>query len=130
VIDLLCKIFANNENHDALIPLAFAGLSAIKHPGFRQEREWSLVKAIPTIFTNGDSGVKFREGRGGIVPYVHAEVYARRGEFSPDAITIGPNDDAAAAKSALESFLATKGLFGFLIRERVKISSSKTPYRP
>ncbi|MEO7029139.1 MAG: hypothetical protein ABI147_07020 [Acidobacteriaceae bacterium] len=82
------------------------------------------------MFTNGRSGVKFREGTGGIVPYVHAEAYAKGGEFIPDAITIGPNDDAAAAKTALESFLATKGLFGFLKGDRVKISSSKTPYRP
>ncbi|MEO7029140.1 MAG: hypothetical protein ABI147_07025 [Acidobacteriaceae bacterium] len=34
VIDILCEISPNNKNSDALIPLAFAGLSAIKHSGF------------------------------------------------------------------------------------------------
>lgn len=129
VIRLLCRMTTEDENHDARIPLVFAGLSAIKHSGFRQEKEWRLVKTILTAFTGASSGMAFREGRGGIVPYIRAELYAQK-MFKPDEITIGPNEDIDAAESALEAFLGSQGLFGLFIEESVKITKSNIPYRP
>ena len=97
------------------------------------------VKAIATAFVDQSEEVNFRQGRGGIVPFLVAKLYqsrvaklfqSRRVGFRPVSITIGPNTDPQAAKSALEMFLAKKELFGFLNSNLVKIKVSETPLRP
>jgi hypothetical protein len=134
VISLLTKIIVNGEDDQRLVSMAFAGafagLASIKHPGFRSEKEWRLVKAIVTAFVDQSEKVNFRQGRGGIVPFLVAKLHqSRRVGFRPVSITIGPNTDPQAAKSALEMFLAKKQLFGFLTNS-VKIKVSETPLRP
>jgi hypothetical protein len=130
VISSLMKLSAVSEgNEQRMISGIFAGLASIKHPGFRSEKEWRLVKAIQTAFVNKEEKVNFRHGRGGIVPFLVAELHQSRSVgFRPASITIGPNTDPKAARSALEMFLAKKQLFGFF-KNPVKIKVSETPLR-
>ena len=139
VISLLTKMLVNGEDDQRQLSMVFTGLASIKHPGFRSEKEWRLVKAIATAFVDQSEEVNFRQGRGGIVPFLVAKLYqsrvaklfqSRRVGFRPVSITIGPNTDPQAAKSALEMFLAKKELFGFLNSNLVKIKVSETPLRP
>jgi hypothetical protein len=131
VISTLIRLSeVRGEDEQKLISRVFAGLASIKHPGFRSEKEWRLVKAIPTAFMDQNEKVNFRQGRGGIVPFFIAKLHqSRRVGFHPVSITIGPNTDPQVAKSALEMFLAKKQLFGFLTN-LVKIRVSETPLRP
>jgi hypothetical protein len=129
VISALVRMGADGEDDETLISNAFAGLASIKHPGFRSEKEWRLVKAIPPMFAGQSEKVNFRQGRGGLVPYLVARLHqSRHVGFRPASITIGPNTDPQAAKLALQMFLAKKQQFGFLNRA-VDIKVSETPLR-
>jgi len=89
------------------------------------------VKASGTAFVDHSEKVSFRQGRGGIVPFLVANLHqSPRVGFRPVSITIGPNTDPQAAKLALEMFLAKKQMFGFLKLNIVKIKVSETPLRP
>lgn len=126
VISVLIRLKVSGEDDERLISMVFAGLASIKHPGFRSEKEWRLVKAIPGAILGGAEEVGFRQGRGGIVPFLVAKLHQSRGVgFRPASITIGPNIDPRAA---LETFLVKKRLRG-LWTNLVEIKISETPLR-
>jgi hypothetical protein len=130
LLEMLIRIFSDrNGSNDELTKLVIAGFAAIKHPGFKQEKEWRLVKGS-VIAVQSTTEVSFREGRNGVVPYMSAPLFLEKGKFVPDSITLGPNDDPDAAETAAHSLLASKGLLGLFTRSRTKVISSKTPYRP
>jgi hypothetical protein len=91
--------------------------SYFKHPSFEEEREHRIVVAV-------DTGVKFREGRTSVIPYI--ELNAPRKLIRK--IVVGPNADQALAKRALEAFL-DKGCDLDPIFSGLEIEVSKTPYR-
>jgi hypothetical protein len=132
IISMLVRLEVHEaDNYDErLISMVFAGLASIKHPSFRSEKEWRLVKVIQTGFMDKDEKVNFRQGRGGIVPFLIAELHQSRGVgFRPVSITIGPNANPQAAKSALDLFLEKNGLLN-IFKCFVKINVSETPLRP
>ena len=130
LLEMVIRISRNESGgNDELTKLVLAGFAAFKHSGFKQEKEWRLVKAIPIPFQLG-ADVHFRDGRNGVVPFITAPLLLEKGKFVPDSITLGPNDDLIAAEIAAHSLLASKGLYGFMTKSRTKLISSKTPYRP
>jgi len=99
----------------------------MKHEGFREEKEWRLVKtdwAFSPI-----NGIDFRKGRNGLVPYLKSPLQSEENQLVPKAIHIGPNQDMDAAVSAMQTFLSSRGLNN-LFMSKVPVIASKTPYRP
>jgi hypothetical protein len=131
VIDVLLEAIGediSNEQSEELVSKALTAAAAIKHPGFEREAEWRLVKTVP-VGLGSSKDVRFRQGRNGIVPYVEAQLTLTDRIFRPTAIHVGPNEDMASARIALNTFLDSRGWGGFL-GPKVEIEFSKTPYRP
>jgi hypothetical protein len=127
VIDVLCD--QEQRDDQELLEKALVATAAIKHPGFRQEAEWRLVKPIGV--GNGQmTGTKFRQGRNGIVPYLEAPMVPDKRQLIPNAIHLGPSDDTEAAQLAVFTLLDFHGLMPSLGERRVNVQPSKTPYRP
>jgi hypothetical protein len=116
------------EEDMAKLSKALAAAVAMKHPGFRQEAEWRLVKTIGLGMGLSNEAL-FREGRNGVVPYLEAPLSVEP-LLIPEAITIGPNTDMDSAAIGLYTLLDSKGLFPILGHKKVKITPSRTPYRP
>jgi hypothetical protein len=115
------------EEDMAKLSKALAAAVAMKHPGFRQESEWRLVKTV-AIGMGLSKEVLFRQGRNGVVPYLEAPLSAEP-PLLPEAITIGPNTDMESASISLNTLLDSNGLFPILGHRRVKVAPSSTPYR-
>ena len=79
-------------------------MSALKHRGFEEEREWRLVSQYPD---EALYGVAFRPGRFGVTP--HFELPLAMNGDDPrqiDEIVIGPTPNRLAARAALDVLLA------------------------
>ncbi len=90
-------------------------LAQIKHPAFREEREWRLV-LVPEP---GEPNLKFRASRIGATPYVELP-------FPQSAIKeifIAPGEHALVRKSGLAELLLAKGHY------QVPIRASESPLR-
>ena len=131
VIEVLLEAIGGSvtsEQSEEFVSKALTAAAAIKHSGFKHEAEWRLVKTVP-IGYGASKNVEFRQGRNGIVPYVEAQLTLIEGRFRPAAIHIGPNEDMASAKIALDTLLDSRGWNG-LLAPKVEVERSKTPYRP
>ncbi len=131
VIEVLLEAVNENtsdEHANELVSKALTAAAALKHSGFEKESEWRLVKTLPVGF-GSSKGVKFRQGRNGIVPYIDAQLALMEGRFIPTAIHVGPNEDMEAAKIALDTLLDSRG-WRDVLSPKVEVDYSKTPYRP
>ena len=86
-------------------------MSALKHKGFEEEKEWRLVSQYPE---EALYGVSFRSGRFGITPYF---------ELPIDEIIIGPTSNRTVSRAALDILLSKSEM----VVGRIKISN--TPLR-
>jgi hypothetical protein len=123
----------NFENDNQVSAEIVSALASIKHSGFSSEKEWRLVttwsRPLADIERRPFPGF-FREGRGGIIPYMIAKLQQGPNQsFRPSSITIGPNSDSEAARLALQTFLISKGLSAIEWQDRIKINVSDTPFR-
>ena len=106
----------NLEFLSGLIMLA----TVLKHPSFKEEREWRLVlrgRVEP------EPRVSYREGRSGIVPYMPLRIRRNDGSLRIDEIVVGPNPHIELAKQAVISFLRASGVTHDGVR------TSIVPYR-
>lgn len=85
-------------------------LSAVlKHPSFREEREWRLVCTLPT--DQGDRSVEYRVGEGALVPYRRVRlVRDEREPLSLARVVIGPTPILAQARASMAAYLAREGV--------------------
>lgn len=92
--------------------LLYRGLRAVlKHPSFREEKEWRIVSLDPTSII---SGLKYRTIKNCIVPYYNLKF---RGESLPiNEIVIGPTLNPEASEYGLRQFLLSAGQTHIQIR--------------
>jgi hypothetical protein len=126
-IDAYCTAPVEADERTSVLTKALVVASAIKHDGFVMEGEWRLVKPLPIGLQKAT--VYFRPGRNGIVPYMKAPLCPAGAEYLPGEIYIGPNADMPAAKTALMTYLNHRLEKG-PVTGPVRVTSSKTPYRP
>lgn len=103
-------------------------MSALKHSGFQEEKEWRLVSQYPD---DALYGVSFRPGRFGVTPYFELPLIVKKdsGRIDKrstcwiDEIVIGPTANSAASRKAIDSLLLKT-------KTQVRlIKSSRTPLR-
>ena len=95
---------------------------ALKHPAFSSEREVRLhVYRLP----NATSGLLFRPGAMGIVPYVNIDLKNPGGDEITciREVVIGPQPNALESQRSVKQFLTHKGL------PNVEVRLSKVPLR-
>jgi hypothetical protein len=78
-------------------------MSALKHGGFEEEREWRLVSQYPE---EGLYGVSFRSGRFGVTPYFELPLAPGDGPRQVDEVVIGPTSNRTASLAALSLLLS------------------------
>jgi hypothetical protein len=95
-------------------------MSALKHKGFEEEKEWRLVSQYPE---EALYGVSFRSGRFGITPYFELPMAKGDGPRQIDEIIIGPTSNRTVSRAALDILLSKSEM----VVGRIKISN--TPLR-
>lgn len=78
-------------------------MSALKHRGFEEGKEWRLVSQYPD---EALYGVSFRPGRFGVTPYFELPLDSKKGPRRIEEIIIGPTSNRAAARAAVELLLS------------------------
>ena len=77
-------------------------MSALKHRGFEEEKEWRLVSQYPDEV---NYGLSFRPGRFGVTPYFELPLSTTDHRRWIDEITIGPTSNRVASRAALSLLL-------------------------
>jgi hypothetical protein len=106
-------VVAVNEVAEYALP----ELCRIKHPSFKQEKEWRLVYVVWNDTAPGIT--KFRPSTIGVVPYVEVPL-------PPDAIreiVLGPGDRPSTLKDSVYAMLVALHRYG------IEIRMSESPYR-
>jgi hypothetical protein len=111
------KAFADRYNWGLALALL---MSALKHSGFEEEREWRLVSQYPD---DALYGVSFRPGRFGVTPYFELPLSIDDRPRHIDEIIIGPTSNKAASRSALDLLLSKNDTTAGLVK------ASRTPLR-
>jgi hypothetical protein len=117
--DVPSRIKAFFERYQWNLALALV-MSALKHNGFEEEREWRLVSQYPE---DALYGVSFRSGRFGVTPYFELPLDTKENPRQIDEITIGPTPNRAAARTALDMLLSKNEMTAACIK------LSRTPLR-
>jgi Protein of unknown function (DUF2971) len=95
-------------------------VGALKHSGFKEEKEWRLISQYPNDLSDK---LSFRSGRFGVTPFFKLPIDFGDGQRRIETITIGPSSNRTAARTALDLLL-----FRYDTEvETVKLSS--TPFR-
>jgi hypothetical protein len=127
VVDAICQ--SPGEPNMEVMNKILITAAALKHPGFAREAEWRLIKPLTlAAYESGD--IQFREGRLGLVPYLDAPLVRNGAKLVPKAIHIGPNGDAPAVESSVNTLLYARGLNRRFASPEVNVVPSSTPYRP
>lgn len=91
----------------------------LKHPAFREEREWRL-----TLPENFATETHHRPGQSMLIPYCHIPLTSTTNKLNCiREIVIGPGPHPELSEKSLQSLLKTIGL------DRVQIRQSQVPYR-
>lgn len=95
--------------------------SVIKHPSFKEEREWRIISKYYPKYTIPQ--IKFREGASMLVPYFEIDIDPNKVEtLLFDQVYLGPSQHNELSHSALSNFLSNKAVCNQTI-------SSGIPYR-
>ncbi|WP_210396224.1 DUF2971 domain-containing protein [Motiliproteus sediminis] len=94
----------------------------LKHPAFAEEAEWRLVTSIAA--EGSHPGLKFREGRSMLVPYVELQLAGPGQPLPLDQVYLGPTPHAALSMQSLGLYLQRRG-----IEPPAGILYCKIPYR-
>jgi hypothetical protein len=93
----------------------------LKHPGFREEKEWRLFKLAPK--KNNPGAVRFRITPIGLVPY--DEIDFRKDDRSNciSEVVIGPTQEPSLSSDSISQLLRQNGY------ENVRVRVSEIPFR-
>lgn len=80
----------------------------LKHPSFREEREWRIVS--PVIPNNVESPILFREGHAMLVPYIEFDISQGEAPIAMDHLFLGPTANINISMNSLKMFLEKNGI--------------------
>jgi hypothetical protein len=80
----------------------------LKHPSFREEREWRIVS--PVIANNVESPILFREGHAMLVPYIEFDISQGDEPIAMDHLFLGPTANINISMNSLKMFLEKNGI--------------------
>jgi hypothetical protein len=81
----------------------------LKHPSFREEKEWRIVSPVYTDYSN--SPVLFREANAMLVPYMEFDLQLEAGRpLQLDHLYLGPTSNINISMNSLKMFLSQNGI--------------------
>jgi len=92
----------------------------LKHPKFKEEKEWRLISKDPVICKNR---LRFREANSMIVPYIEFDLSMGNESIPIKKIVIGPTPHKELSKVSLEDFLSANEIGNCEVRV------TEIPYR-
>src|SRR5690606_14494546 len=96
-----------------VIPLMLRIAPIIKHPAFKEEKEWRLISLTPCT----SDRFHYRPSQSFIIPYYRLNLLNENLELPLEKIIIGPTSDPELAKKSVESFLVkeTRNMNGKIV---------------
>lgn len=80
----------------------------LKHPSFREEKEWRIVS--PVLTRSGEIPIRFREGHDMLVPYIEFDLAGEGGAPVMDHLYLGPTENMNISMNSLQMFLEQSGI--------------------
>ena len=80
----------------------------LKHPSFREEKEWRIVS--PVIINTIEAPVHFREGHAMLVPYIEFAIGLDDKPLVMDHLFLGPTANINISMNSLKMFLEQNGI--------------------
>ena len=81
----------------------------LKHPSFREEKEWRIVSPVYTDYSNAP--VLFREANAMLVPYMEFNLQPEAGRpLQLEHLYLGPTSNSNISLNSLKMFLAQNGI--------------------
>lgn len=80
----------------------------LKHPSFREEKEWRIVS--PVIANTAEAPVLFREGHAMLVPYTEFAIGLDDKPLAMDHLYLGPTANINISMHSLKMFLEQNGI--------------------
>jgi hypothetical protein len=107
---------------------------SFKHEGFREEKEWRLVRTVEKDDTNKNVST-FRVDGGLIVPYLKTELVEmnedERNKFPIEGLMYGPSHNEERAERSLNLFInSTYATEPVIEAGDVEIQKPKVPFKP
>jgi len=75
----------------------------LKHPSFREEKEWRIVS--PVITEDAEAEILFREGYAMLVPYIEFAIGLDNEPLAMDHLFLGPTANVNISMNSLKMFL-------------------------
>lgn len=122
----LAKFGTDKSKQSAVVfvaQLARNGLS-LKHPKFKEEREWRAFISDMTLDINKPDTISLREGKSSLIPYIGFPLTLYNQELMQiDSLVISPTPDKELATTAAQYLLDSKKIGS------TQIQHSQIPYR-
>lgn len=80
----------------------------LKHPSFREEKEWRIVS--PVLANTAEAPIRFREGHAMLVPYIEFDLSLEDGPLVMDHLYLGPTANVSISMNSLQMFLEQHGI--------------------
>ena len=80
----------------------------LKHPSFREEKEWRVVS--PVIANTAEAPILFREGHAMLVPYIEFAIGLDDIPLAMDHLFLGPTANISISMNSLKMFLEQNGI--------------------
>lgn len=82
--------------------------AVLKHPSFREEKEWRIVS--PVIANTAGAPILFREGHAMLVPYIEFDLGLDKKPPVLDHLYLGPTANVNISMNSLKMFLEQHGI--------------------
>ena len=80
----------------------------LKHPSFREEKEWRVVS--PIIANDAEAPILFREGHAMLVPFIEFAIGLGDAPLALDHLFLGPTANINISMNSLKMFLEQNGI--------------------
>lgn len=91
------------ESADDLLRIA----ALLKHPSFHEEQEWRIIS--PSIPTDGETPISYREGSSNLVPYMNFQLPKTvDGLLDLEHVILGPTQNPGNSVSSFSHYLSAK----------------------
>ncbi|MCB2215835.1 DUF2971 domain-containing protein [Desulfofustis glycolicus] len=80
----------------------------LKHPSFREEKEWRIVSPVYTSYD--DCTILFREANAVLVPYIEFDLAPVRQTPKLEHVFVGPSPNSNISINSVRMFLAQRGI--------------------